>query len=224
MRQEQEPWDAKKYKTIMQLLLEAQDYKEAEKQAHQALDQAKAMGDARATAKFSRLVGMALLHQEDYSHAEEYLTDALLKCQDIGDEQGMMDTLPPLGAAKENRDDHEGAQQCYRQGLDLAYKHNDLNLQGIMLNNMADAAAQEGQWDKAAELYSDAANRLSSNDPFYSAVAHMNLGRVLHHQGKLADAIRALEQAKKIFQNINHSQRVAQIEHMIDVIRQGKPE
>jgi tetratricopeptide (TPR) repeat protein len=92
-----------------------------------------------------------------------------------------------------------------RMSLDLYTRPGDTRARGILELNLGVQAYAEGKWNEAAEFYDRAeADLLAAGDRPNAAIAKTNHGELLVSRGRLAEAERALGDARRVLRSTRY--------------------
>lgn len=175
----------------------------SDRAAREALDLARALGEASFEAGIHATLGVNLQRQHKPAEAEAEYQQALAIFQSAGDRLSATRTLNNLAVMKKERGDLKGAEADYLGALQTVQAFGDRWGESFITNNLGDLAlAQEGGLDRAESFYRKAqALREAIGDQNGLVYTLMGLASVFQARGDLdrAEGLvrQCLEQARK---------------------------
>src|SRR5581483_1726693 len=83
-----------------------------------------------------------------------------VRCRELDQKNAYV--LVREGQAALNAGDAKGARDLFHEALDLATAHQELGIAGLALGGLGQVAEQNGDWNRALELYAQAGQHLAS--------------------------------------------------------------
>jgi class 3 adenylate cyclase/tetratricopeptide (TPR) repeat protein len=170
---------------------------------------AKGDGEEAARVRSRLLSARATIRQTQgrYSDALAFSTEAIAAAEAAGDLSTVAEAHLILGWA--NSELGLGGESHARQALAIAEKIDDLQLQGLALNNLGTIIYYEGRWTEAGELWERSETiRLRTGDAVNAAMATNNIGEILSDQGHLAEADERFRRALDVWRAARFDQLV----------------
>jgi len=180
------------------------DYGAAARALEEALSISRDIGSQLARADALIPLGIVRRMTGDYGGAARALEEALSISRDIGSRQGQAGVLAPLGVVRRMTGDYPGAAEALEEALAISRDIGDRGGEAETLNETGTLHRLRGDLGQAAEYHRQAlalAREITS--PQDEAHALAGLGRCALADGRIADAIAGLRQARDIFQRIS---------------------
>ncbi len=125
----------------------------------------------------------------DLDRAELYDQRALKASKELGNMNDVSKSLNNLALVAQSRGDVKRALALYQETLEIV----PLEKKPVILNNIATIHANRKEYAKAAKALRQGITITRSNgDAHFTSIQQINLGAVLHKQGKLQDAEKEL--------------------------------
>ncbi|HEY0855438.1 MAG TPA: diguanylate cyclase [Albitalea sp.] len=184
-------------------------HEEALKAATAAFDKARSNRFELQTAQALNRIGVCFDRLGDPAQSEKMLLQALGQARELGDNDQVLGALNNLMATTISAFYHfrqrgetelaqaalQRARQYGRQSVSLARRHADSYRLNVTQGNFGEVLGLAGEYDESLRVLHDAVREAQAHG--YRAVElrnRHNIGEMLIHQGKLADAIAVLQQ------------------------------
>lgn len=153
-------------------------------------------------------LGSAAEEQDHWQDAVAFHELAISVCS-------MVNADPPLqvlaqrsaGRARLRAGDLGIAHAHYRAALDTAELHELVEHAVIALTGLGNLASLQGRWSDASDCYHAALRRAENGFPALRGQLWINLSMIAREQGSLADAQRALDQARQVWDDVGSADR-----------------
>lgn len=179
------------------------DFAEGTARMTEALEMARALGDAATTARVLRGLGIVASNQSDFPRANDLFTQALDHFQATHDDAGIARVLNDLGLVAERQGDHARAIALQEESLPLARRVGDDWQVCIVLGNLGGAHYDAGNFERGAALSREALHLSRElSDTFGVAVNLYNLGQIHIELGKPAEAVACYTESLAIIESI----------------------
>jgi tetratricopeptide (TPR) repeat protein len=156
-----------------------------------ALEVARAIGDHEAEAL--ALVGLSrvALRDGDYARVRARAAEALELARVLGDEARVM-PLHLLAAGTRLAGDHAQAIELYRESLDLNRRLGDTRMVSVELHNIGHVELHRGNVEAAELSFVECAEIRNPDNPYDSAMTHLNNAALAFQRGDRERAKEAL--------------------------------
>jgi tetratricopeptide (TPR) repeat protein len=150
-------------------------------------------------------LGNAWAELGDPPRAIEFYEQALVIARAIGDRRGEGNALGNLGTAWKNLGEPQHAVRLYEQRLAIAREMGDQRGEGAALANLGSIWLMLGEPRRAIEFYAESLNICRAiGDRSGEANDLYNWSLALEHLSERGDAIRRMEEALRIYEQIEH--------------------
>lgn len=168
----------------------AGEHARAERRLREALEVARAAGDALAEATARRLLGELSERQGDHTAAREWLEEAVSAARRLGAREELVKALLALGGnVLWHLGEYAGATALLNEALSVAAELGDDRARARALHGLANVALYRGQREEAEELFTRSLEvRREANDELGVANALNNLAIIAAGSGRNAEA------------------------------------
>jgi serine/threonine protein kinase/tetratricopeptide (TPR) repeat protein len=162
------------------------------------------IGDKRLTAIVLMNLGSFYADHSKYEDALKSTTDALSRFRDLGDEDRQSMCLNNLGSIRGHMGNNQEALTLYQQSYEIRERLKLTDDMAQSLHNLAETNRDLGHYDTAISQYLKATELLSkSGDLSGIANSSAGLGALYAEQGKYGQALNALQESLKDYQQAN---------------------
>ncbi len=177
-------------------------YDESIDHALRAIELAEQVGDLRAVAHASYIVGTA---HDDLGKpgGVAYLERAVSLYEELGDDRGLSSALNNLGIHYYTRGDWDLSVELYRRSREADIRAGDPVNGAVHANNEAEVLSDQGRLDEAGPLFEEMVRICrGASFPIGEALGTSNLGRVAARAGLFEEAHGLYEDAERLFTEI----------------------
>jgi predicted ATPase/DNA-binding SARP family transcriptional activator len=155
-----------------------------------------------------RIAGLLAWRQGDYDAAERYGEENLALARQLDDQSVLIGAVSALGAVAMSRD-FGRARVLQEEYVSLGRELGEPYHLSIALNNLAAIEVEEGAHETAYTLYADSlASAHEAEARELEAFAHLGLGAVSYHLGRMRDAARHYADCLELFSDLGFTERV----------------
>ena len=177
-----------------------------------ALELRRRLDDRRGEAAALNNLALLSLDAADLDEAGRLLGAALAIKRTLGEPRAIALGLCNLSEVFVRTERLREAQEALAEATAICAGLDDKQLLGGLLCNAGDLAARHGNWTESVDLYEQAlrAHGEAGNE-HDEIVAHVGLGRAMHHLGRQPDALAHLRRAEALAAGAGNMQRLAYV-------------
>jgi tetratricopeptide (TPR) repeat protein len=129
------------------------------------------------------------------------LAEALARANDDDEEADIAGVLNSLGRVQLKQLDVDAALASFNASLDHLRRRGDALRPGTVLNNIGAAHLERSDWPAAEAAFAGSLEtKRSAGDVLGQAATLVNLGRAQAAQGRVADALKSVEEAERLYE------------------------
>ena len=201
-------------------LLERQGKRDEARELYEAALLEPFASSASNTAHLHRLIARALMAEGDFAAAEESAKAALDVSEQAGDAAGKSRAVNTLASVHWTQGSHDEAQRLYIEARKIALEIGDARVASMTASNLGVIATVRGDDPDALRFYESAlADARGAGLADETTNALVNLGTLHMHMNRLAEADRALSEAKDASAEVGDLSRLLRIELYIARLR-----
>lgn len=196
---------------LVGLQVSAGNFKQAERECLEQLDEAKRLENDRLIAAICTNLGIATFFQDQFDTAVRYFTEALNKYEILDEKTHVINSINNIGNALSAKGDLAKAIECWQKALSASQDFGTLNQQAQILNNLGIAHYLLKQYEKAKAFYGEArAIYERINSKVGLALSFTNLGEVMFAEGEYESALHSWEEAKVLYASMDNAQAMTE--------------
>jgi tetratricopeptide (TPR) repeat protein len=218
--EEARSWDARLRYALAKLRLDQGAVAEATVLAHQAMENAEAIGDRLTVAHACTLLGVAG-SAAGAPDVRGYYERALALYEAVGDRLGAEAVLNNLGDEAYYSGDLDAAVELYRKSESVARVAGATVSAAVSANNVGEILSDQGRLDEAEAAFVAALATFRAAGSKYVHYAVRNLGIVAHRKADTETARALLEEAREGFRSVGAMSELAETEVRINQLTEA---
>ncbi len=149
--------------------------------------------------------------KSEFFDALKMLDTAAVLALQINDSLYYADVINRRGVINENMGRRSAALECYLEALNIYEQHNDPNMAGATINNIAVSYKKAGDLKNAMRYYNKAIE--AATDESSKAIGRVNRGLLFKDLKKIPDALSDLHFALQVFERTDYTYGIAACHH-----------